>query len=369
MLNKQLKSTGITLLLGGLIAFLILSFWSKSLDENKRFDELALGKYTSTLFGKVDGISIHCGDFSDMHKCIDGYQKNGTNKEIVLWLGNSQLHAINQSKLNDQTASMLLHKKLADKSKYLLTFSQANANLKEHYVVFQNLYQELPISTLVLPIFFDDMRESGVRKTILDMNRYSKIDQDESKSKKVDIGGVQNLESIISTSHGIQKKVEGFLEGVISEEWSLWDNRNIFRGEIFSFLHLFRNKVFDINASTKRYKIEGRYAINISEFEKILNFSYQNKINIIVYIPPIRNDVEIPYDTKEYNDFKKEIQLLSEKYKASFFILDDIVPRKYWGNKASTLLGEDNEEIDFMHFQAEGHNVLANKIYNLLTKD
>jgi len=44
MLNKQFKSTEITLLLGGLIAFLILSFWSKFLDENKRFDELALGK-------------------------------------------------------------------------------------------------------------------------------------------------------------------------------------------------------------------------------------------------------------------------------------------------------------------------------------
>jgi|SaaInlStandDraft_3_1057020.scaffolds.fasta_scaffold194895_2 pilus assembly protein TadC len=50
MLNKQFKSTAITLLLGELIEFLILSSWLKSLDEIKRFDELALGKYTSTLF-------------------------------------------------------------------------------------------------------------------------------------------------------------------------------------------------------------------------------------------------------------------------------------------------------------------------------
>jgi|SaaInlStandDraft_7_1057024.scaffolds.fasta_scaffold15403_2 hypothetical protein len=369
MLKKQFKSTIVTLSLGGLIAFLMLSIWLEFLDEDKKFDELALGKHTSTLFGKVDGASIHCGDFSDMHKCINGYLKNGINKEIVLWLGNSQLHAINQSKPNDQTASMLLHKKLTDKSKYLLTFSQANANLKEHHTIFRNLYQELPISTLILPIFFDDMRESGVRKTILDMSRYSKIDQGESESKKNTIDSVQNLEDITSTSHGIQKKVEGFLEGIISEEWNLWGKRDILRSEIFHILYLLRNKVFDINASTKRYKIKGRYAINIDEFEKILNFSYQNKINIIVYIPPIRNDVEIPYDIEEYNDFKKEIQILSKKYKASFFILEDIIPGEYWGNKASTSLGEGDKEVDFMHFQAEGHNILANKIYHLLTKD
>ena len=47
-----------------------------------------------------------------------------------------------------------------------LTFSQPNANLQEHFILFAHLINIFPIETLILPIVFDDMREDEVRKNI-----------------------------------------------------------------------------------------------------------------------------------------------------------------------------------------------------------
>ena len=37
----------------------------------------------------------------------------------------------------------------------IITFSQPNANLQEHYVLFEYLRHRLPVRTLILPLVFD----------------------------------------------------------------------------------------------------------------------------------------------------------------------------------------------------------------------
>ena len=87
------------------------------------------------------------------------------------------------------------------------------------------------------------------------------------------------------------------------------------------------------------------------------------RINTLVYIPPIRNDVKIPYDKKEYIDFKNEVKNIAQVYNANFVDLDNIVPGEHWGLKGSTNIGEDLE-LDFMHFQYDGHKILADTLLN-----
>ena len=68
-----------------------------------------------------------------------------------------------------------------------------------------------------------------------------------------------------------------------------------------------------------------------------------------------------------YNNFKKEIKDIAEEYKIHFTSLENLVPSEFWGKKASTnLRGED--EVDFMHFQAEGHRLLAEAIFLEISK-
>ena len=80
-------------------------------------------------------------------------------------------------------------------------------------------------------------------------------------------------------------------------------------------------------------------------------------------IPPIRNDVKIPYDSNEYIDFKNEVKNIAQFYNTNFVNLENIVPGEYWGLKTSTNIGQ-HIELDFMHFMFEGHKILAETLLN-----
>lgn len=353
-----------SLLVGVSIGLYLMIFMAENLNNGKKLEEFAFSEGTQTLYGEVNGVSIHCGDFSDMQKCIKGYKSNGANQDVVLWLGNSQLHAINQIKSNDKTAAMVLHEELNQQLKYLLTFSQANANLSEHHVLFQELIEELHVTTLILPVFFDDMREYGVRETILKGYQNQNV---EIKESIIEFRGINQNNDVESFSGKIQKSVEEYLDLKIGEGWSVWNNRVELRGQVLGGLYSLRNEILGINASSIRHKIPGRYLLNLNHFIEILKLANENEIEVLVYIPPLRNDEKIPYSVEEYRDFKKEIQSISKKNNALFFNFEDVVPNELWGNKKSTSL-DGGGEIDFMHFQAEGHNLLAISLHDTLTQ-
>ena len=43
--------------------------------SSKRFEDLALGKETTTTYGKVSDLRVHCSDLSDLIKCLQSYEK------------------------------------------------------------------------------------------------------------------------------------------------------------------------------------------------------------------------------------------------------------------------------------------------------
>ena len=111
--------------------------------------------------------------------------------------------------------------------------------------------------------------------------------------------------------------------------------------------------------------IPARYEWNMKALSLIMELSELYDIQLTVYIPPLRKDVEIPYDLHEYLAFKQEVLALAEAHKVSFADLDSIVPGELWGFKASTN-SKDEPEIDYMHFQGKGHELLANSLQHLL---
>ena len=159
-----------------------------------------------------------------------------------------------------------------------------------------------------------------------------------------------------------QTEFEDLLDEQLGNIWPLWNKREILRGELFGKLYLLRNSIFGIKATTTRKMIRGNYFKNIHAYQDILKLASDNKVKVLVYIPPIRNDIKIPYNFKEYNNFKNEIKNIAEEYKVYFTSLEDLIPSEFWGRKASTNLKKD-EEVDFMHFQVEGHRLLAEAIF------
>ena len=167
-MSRSLFRHLLPLIAGTVVSIVLLYFVLKGDEVDKKFDELALGGENTAVVGQVNKLKVHCHDFNDADECFRGYADSGKGNDVVLWLGNSQLHVINQMLAGEELSSVLLHKKLYLDNKYLLTFSQPNANLQEHYLLFESLSNSLPVSTLILPVVFDDLRDTGVRDGLRD---------------------------------------------------------------------------------------------------------------------------------------------------------------------------------------------------------
>ena len=373
MKNNIFNQNKLSILIGLLMGIFLLYFFLPNKASEVRFEEFALDKNTKSSRASAEGIKIHCRDLEDLSPCIEGYKIDKKNSSVVIWLGNSQLHAINQYQLGNETAAPQIYRFLKKYDFHTITLSQGNANLQEHYLLFAYLLDQFPIKTLILPIVFDDMREDEIRpdiKSILKyQSSYKKINKTLtgksliSRFNDKDLAG--NESSILDDT--MQNGFENLIDEKLGKIWPLWTKRDILRGNLFGKLYLLRNSIFGIKATSKRKMIRGRCIKNINAYQDILNLALDNKVKVLVYIPPIRSDIKIPYELTEYNNFKKKIKDIAKSKKVYFTSLENLVPPEFWGKKLSTNMKE-GEEVDFMHFQAEGHLLLAEAIFLEISK-
>ena len=341
--------------------------------EKTNFEDAStFGADTTSVMERVDGYKIHCFDSRDAAECLAGARaRNAANS--VLWLGNSQVHAVNQFHAGETNAAPILFTKLKEKGLDLVTFSQPNANLQEHLVLFEYIQRQLPIKLLILPVVFDDMREDGIRKEVADF-----ISDESTKMALVKTSSGEQIINIAEAtaknsdtdtagiSQTIQEKVERTLTMWLTDRSQLWSARPEIRGQIMFNLYFLRNTFLGIKPTSKRKVIPARYLDNMAALKAILDSASNKKITVLLYVVPLRNDVEMPYFKKEYEQYKADVKILSEQYEANFVNLENLVPARLWGSKESTSVG-GGQELDFMHFQAEGHKLLAAKLSELVT--
>jgi len=369
--SNHLRSS-LLLVLPVIIGLAILIFMSNFLGlahNEEKLDELALGKETKIYRATYQGFPVHCNEISDGKICLEGWKKRGS-RPVTLWLGNSQLHAINQMKAHDVNGVQVLFEKLASIGNELLTFSEPNASLLEHYLLYLYLRNHVPVQTLILPVVFDDMRENGVRAGLTPALNDRIVNQELSKTvigreilaEKKSLKSDDDLAGLNDTP---QKNIEEWIVSLLTERWALWAARPKMRGQLLKNLYLWRNSAFGINAQSKRKIIPGRYKKNMEALGEILRFCAIDKTNVIIYIVPLRNDVAPPYVLKEYMRFKNEIRLLAAQHAAVFVNLEGLVPGRLWGKKDATS-SNGVAELDFMHFQVGGHRLLAQALFDLL---
>lgn len=351
------------------IAFLSLKYGGKKTNFE---DAATFGVGTSTVMASIRGQRIHCSDSRDANECIAG-AKNRHPFASVLWLGNSQVHAVNQLKLGENNSPPLLFERLIETNLDLVTFSQPNANLQEHLVLFEYLKRQLPVKVLILPLVFDDTREDGLRKEVADFLGDPQVNIALSSTpigirilntnKPVPVGNNKDTAGISDT---IQERVERVLNTWLADTSALWAARPEIRGQIFTNLFIFRNAVLGIKPTSKRRIILSRYQDNLSALESILMSAAKDGIAVVLYVVPLRSDVEVPYVPGEYSKYKTEVQSLAIKYNMEFLNLENLVPPALWGTKESTD-GGGAQELDFMHFQSGGHKLLADHLAEAVT--
>lgn len=368
-MNKKISLT--ILIISLIISILFIQlFFGKS--EKTKFEELALGAETSSYFYSINNYPIHITAMDSLDNFIAGWKLRG-NKDIILWLGNSQLHGINQLKPGDNTSPGYFYKSLKNTNSDLLAFSLPNANLQEHYLLLEYLKSIIPIKQLIIGVCFDDLRESGIRHDLVRITKEDFIVKLLNNSQ-VGLNILQNNSQQISEkddlaalNETVQEYTESRLNNWLNQNSDLWNSRPEIRGQIFNQLYLLRNNVFNIKPTSVRKMIKSRYNDNTQALNEIYSTGKKSGMKIFSYILPIRNDVEIPYNMTEYNNFKLLLDSLNNSSNNILFNFESIVPAEFWGTKDATRFGGE-KELDFMHFQAAGHKILADSLWNRISK-
>ena len=90
------------LILAGILACQIIVYrFSK---DTEKFEDAALPKAASSVFASINDSPIHCTSIDEAEPCLQGTRTRDMSSQAV-WLGNSQLHAINQYKTGQENAN------------------------------------------------------------------------------------------------------------------------------------------------------------------------------------------------------------------------------------------------------------------------
>ena len=347
---------GAPLLVGAVLALLFLEVARHHVFTVA--DEAGLGRETTAVLHRVGDEIVACADATDSAQCVAGYVRKGRPPSILL-LGNSQLYAINHFKEGQRTTPTLLHEKLLARGYYLVTYSEPNANLFEHGLVFAALAPQFHPKLLIVPVFLDKIREQGVRSAVSDL-----LDNPAARDSVMASPLWPMLRPLIDANRkeatpaaeedtSFHLRFEHRLNDALASVSDLWTDRMMLQGTAKVGMFRLRNLVLGINSRTKRKVDPTVYREKMAALEATLQDARSRNVRVLLYLPPYRQDIDGPNVASDYAALKKDLAALAEKYGAVFADIDSIVPGPEWAKTVDVLFGVEDE--DFVHFTAEGH--------------
>jgi lysophospholipase L1-like esterase len=220
----------------------------------------------------------------------------------------------------------------------------------------------------MLPVVFDDFREQGIRERITGLADLPGVAPQISKAVYGDTlnaillpaTGSPSTSSKLETSQSIQASVEDAVSAWLDQHSALWASRQQMRGTLSAAIHLLRNRMLGIHSNTKRRVAANVFAERMQLLDQIILQMRKDGHQVLVYIPPYRDDIDGPYIASQYQDFKSGVAGLAKQHGAQFADLEKVVPGPQWGMVTDTIFGF--KEPDFMHFTAAGHDLFANAL-------
>ncbi|MEQ1689402.1 MAG: hypothetical protein ABL874_12590, partial [Sphingopyxis sp.] len=325
--------------------------------------EAAYGQETAAYRG---GATNLCEGAATHPRCAAAYQAAGQAARArgsVLWLGNSQLAAVNRIGPGDRGAPAILHDRLAARGRYLVTYAVPNANLPEHILTIEAVIPAYNPDVVILPVTYDDIREIGLRDDVAAL-----LDQPGLRAR---LGASEHGRDVLAAAgaagtapasqaedpRSIRPRVERALVGTLEAHSDLWAKRDAMRGMLGFAIHTLRNKALGINSQTKRAVDPALYRARMEMLDDYLADLRARGVRVLLYVPPYRQNVSGPYVEADYAQFKRDLAGAAARHGADFADLDAIVPGPEWGMVTDSLFGF--REYDFMHFTGAGHRRLV----------
>lgn len=362
------------IVLAALIAFAALAFTA---GQRIDLENLAKGEQNTSRMEETNGKPYTAATVKEIKALIDtlstGNRESACtpSSAAVLWLGNSQLHYINQYKEGNHLAPYWLRSMWNDPACIEpLGCSLPNANFQEFVILSRYAAMQSSIQLLIVELVFDDLREDAIRDdftVILSPNVKAEM-RHTSHTADAIVGrflltnkDVGDAGENVTLSGTIQEPVEEWLNARLSAAWNLWASRPQIEGNVYLGLYNLRNYLLGIKPTTVRKMIRARYDLNMEALRDILQDYRQRGIPVLLYIAPIRQDKPIPYDYNEYIQWKHELTEEAQHSGAHLVNLEQLVPGEMWGSYTA-------DDIDFMHFQGPGHRLVAEALLPYVQK-
>jgi hypothetical protein len=364
------------------VALGLCAVWWLFSGEQQDFAAAGLGVNTTVHEDSLhDGSRrVICSGLDDLDRCLSALPPSGTRKR-VLWLGWSQLYAINDYHPGGRTGPALLAHELDPHGIDLVAVAMPNINPREELLVYEYVRRRITLSGLIVPAWLQGMKQEGIRPSwaaaLADPavrgalaalpSGPSILAANAQEAKSAQEIAQKTAQEPAQTT---QQRVEGWLVAQLDALFPLWRLRGEAQGRIKlalldgkeQVLRL-RNLLLGTRAKNWVNVIPpARRAINMQALTDLVGAARRDGLPVLLYVPP-RSRREFPFDPAVYAAFKADAEQLAHASGASFANIEDSVADGVWGkidNGAGELV------TDYSHFTAVGHRQMAGAMHDAL---
>lgn len=354
-------------LLSGLFSFVFAALQLANFNPS----EFGLGRNTFTKIA-YKGNSVISGLPDTLDSVIRHFHKlRKTKREIALWLGASQLHAINLLTEGDKLAVEYANTE-ADNKGANLTYLQAstpNASFHDILIMYQLFRQEgIFPDWLIIATVYDDLREKGMQVSLL--KQLKKV-----SDETIELGG-KGIKNILDEWLLLKREADNPSLGrpqEILEKWLVSNLENTlpgykYRGRLAAQTSIFI-QTFLLNLrtefvsrtgfrKTRTPEIPKHLIIRNSEaLESLIKLAQHDRCKVLIYKQPHRpSEKQFYHNREKYDAYFADLSKKCRELKNVYYLdLETIVPTQYWGVTNSG-------KPDVFHFRDEGHRLLGKSI-------
>ncbi|MEO6710992.1 MAG: hypothetical protein ABIP42_15535, partial [Planctomycetota bacterium] len=360
--------------IGGILAGTLLFHGAARRSVDFAPDDVALGRNTVAFTARFDERQIG-GPIPELPEVLKTAQAaREAGRPLVLWLGASQLYAINRPKAGDRTAVVFAAEQAQARGSSAAWVQCASPNSNAHellcmYIAFRQA-RVVP-DRLVLAFTYDDLKEPGIRDSALSL--LSPLDEEtlrtgaqvavELETERARIVGGLAREAATTpvvrtaTSGTPQERLEDAIEGWLDAHWSAWAARGNLAAEAVTWWKMpVTTLAFRVFDRPQTVVPPERAAWNWSALMTLLDLARADGVRVLVYQAPHNPGLEPFYHPRAaYDRAQAEMARACQERHFDWIGLETLVPAGLWGET-------NNFTPDVFHFQVEGHRLLGERI-------
>lgn len=337
-------------------------------------EDVALGRNTVAFTAEHEGRQVG-GPFGDLPALLaTGRAARAEGRPLVLWLGASQLYAINHPQAGDATAIAFAARAAAARGSRAAWLQCASPNSNAHellcmYLAFRQA--GLAPGRLVLAFTYDDLKEPGIRDSAL--APLAPLDAEtlrlggpaaariEAERARLAAGLAPEGEAApvqrSATAGTPQERLEDALTRWLEAHWSAWAQRGALAAAAVTWWKMpvttLAFRVFDRPQTAVPPE---RAAWNLEALHALLDLAAADGARVLVYQAP-HNPEPRPFfhPRGEYDRVHEALAAECSARGLDWLDLESLVPAGLWGET-------NNFAPDVFHFRVEGHRLLGEAV-------